>query len=69
MTFGDSYGNDGTLTVGATRNHTTYGWAGISIDLSPAALPTPSVPTFVGAGAGRTHVPSPTIRLGRYNSN
>ena len=61
MTFGDSYGNDGTLTVGATRNHTTYGWAGISIDLSPAALPTPSVPTFVGAGAGRTHVPSPTI--------
>lgn len=57
LAVGDAYGNDGTLTIGATRNGTcAYAWGSVTIDLSPAALPTPSTPTFVGLGAGRPHV-------------
>ena len=52
---GDAYGNDGTLTVTATRYNSTYGWNGIALDLSPSALPTPTTPTWVGTGAGRQH--------------
>lgn len=52
---GDAYGNDGTLTVTATRYNSTYGWNAIAIDLRPDALPTPSTPTWVGTGAGRQH--------------
>ena len=57
LAVGDAYGNDGTLTISATRNGAaTYSWGSVTIDLSPAALPTPSTPTFVGLGAGRPHV-------------
>lgn len=55
MGVGDAYGNDGTLTVTATRYNSTYGWNAIAIDLRPDALPTPTNPTWVGTGAGRQH--------------
>lgn len=56
LTVGDAYGNDSSLTISATRNGSlTYGWGGVAVDLSPSSLPTPSVPTWVGTGAGRVH--------------
>lgn len=55
MGVGDAYGNDGTLTVTATRYNSTYGWNAIALDLRPNALPTPTNPTWVGTGAGRQH--------------
>lgn len=55
---GDQYGNGATLAISATRsNATTAAYGSVTLDLSPAALPTPSTPTFVGLGAGRVHLP------------
>lgn len=55
---GDQYGNGATLTISATRsNAPTAAYGSVTLDLSPAALPTPSTPTFVGLGAGRVHLP------------
>lgn len=58
MLVGDQYGNGATLAISATRsNATTAAYGSVTLDLSPAALPTPSTPTFVGLGAGRVHLP------------
>ncbi len=55
LAAGDDYGNGGSLTISATRNGTTYPWQVAAVDLSPAALPTYSTPTWVGTGVGYPH--------------
>ncbi len=55
LAAGDSYGNGGSLAISATRVGTSYPWQTTAVDLSPAALPTPSVPTWVGTGVAYPH--------------
>lgn len=54
MVVGDTAGTGADIATSATRNNGTY-WGGVTLDLSPSALPTPTVPTWVGNGAGRQH--------------
>lgn len=61
LAIGDAMGTGGTLAFTATRSDTAYMWAGAALDLSPAALPTPSTPTWVGTGAGGGHLVGPSI--------
>ena len=55
LVAGDAAGTGSALTVSASRVGTTYPWAATAVDLSPSALPTPSVPTWVGTGVAYPH--------------
>lgn len=55
LAAGDAYGNGGSLAISGTRVNTDVPTMVAGVDLSPAALPTYSVPTWVGTGVGYEH--------------
>lgn len=55
LAAGDAYGNGGSLAISGTRVNTGVPTMVAGVDLSPAALPTYSTPTWVGTGVGYEH--------------